>query len=64
LLNLFGKGKAQAKWRSRARLVDPHRTKITLVVGTRPKRLPPWVYRGLQTPHSAERKAAAEISRQ
>jgi hypothetical protein len=36
------------KWRSRAMLVDPHRTRITLAPSMKARRVPPWVYRNLQ----------------
>lgn len=45
-LNLFWrKGKAKERWRVRAMLVDPHKTRITLGLTKKTKRLPPWVYR-------------------
>jgi len=45
-LNLFWrKGKAKERWRVRAMLVDPHKTRITLGFTRRTKRLPPWVYK-------------------
>ncbi len=48
-MNLFHRaGRGMAKWRSRAMLVDPHKTKINLAPASKPRRLPPWVYRNLQ----------------
>lgn len=38
------KGNARKKWRTRALLVDPHRTRIILELSTKPRRVPPWVY--------------------
>jgi len=44
-LRLFWrKGNAKKKWRLRARLVDPHKTKIILELTAKPRHVPPWVY--------------------
>jgi hypothetical protein len=61
-MKLFRKtSKAQQKWRTSARMVDMHKTKITLlrsirVPESRSNHLPPWIYERLQlTPPSAEK---------
>jgi hypothetical protein len=57
-MKLFGRaGRARMKWRSRAMLVDPHKTKITLAVATKARRLPPWVYRDLHVAEAKSRRA-------
>jgi len=49
-LKLFDKtGKARKKWRTRAMLVDPHKTRIRLAPTVKPRRIPPWVYKSLQS---------------
>jgi hypothetical protein len=47
-MKLFGrKRKAREKWRSKARLIDFHETKITLISTKRFKHAPPWIYKKL-----------------
>jgi len=47
-MNLFRrKGRAREKWRARARMIDLRKTKLTLTEGSKPKRVPPWVYKRL-----------------
>ncbi len=41
-------GKAKKKWRGRAWLVDPRKTKLTLMTSdstVKPKHVPPWIYK-------------------
>jgi hypothetical protein len=45
-LTLFGKARnAKKKWRTKALLVDPHKTRIFFEFTVRQKRSPPWIYR-------------------
>jgi len=47
-MKLFSrKRKAREKWRSKARLIDFHETKITLISTRRIKHVPPWIYKKL-----------------
>ena len=51
-MKLFNKvGKAKKKWRSKAWIVDCHKTKLTIMSSTsiKPKHVPPWIYRKLQS---------------
>jgi len=51
-MKLFNKvRKAKKKWRSKAWIVDCHKTKLTIMFSTsiKPKHVPPWIYRKLQT---------------
>lgn len=52
-MNLFKKtGKAKEKWRTKARMIDLHKTKVTLLCATKPKpqpeHLPQWIYERLR----------------
>lgn len=56
-MNLFHRAeRGMVKWRSRAMLVDPHKTKIILAPASKPRRLPSWVYKGLQASSKNEDK--------
>ncbi len=48
-MELFGRRTRGAKkWRTKAMLVDFHKTKITLSPSRKPKRVPPWMYEELK----------------
>jgi hypothetical protein len=38
------------KWRTKAMLMDPHKTLITIELSDRRKHVPPWVYKNLVEP--------------
>jgi hypothetical protein len=45
---MFGHKKGQVKkWRSRARMIDPHKTKLTLETSSKAVHVPPWMTRSL-----------------
>lgn len=44
-------GDGKKKWRERALLVDPHKTRITLEPTVKTKRVPPWIYRKTEDTH-------------
>jgi len=51
-MNLLKRDNARKKWRARAWMVNPNKTKIILVadaVGPKRKRVPPWVFKQLHT---------------
>ena len=44
-MELFGRRtRGVKKWRTKAMLVDFHKTKISLSHSRKPKRVPPWMY--------------------
>ena len=49
IMNLFNRPKTMKKWRKKAWLIDPNKTKITLIpsASSRKKHVPAWVYRNL-----------------
>ena len=50
-MNLFKRDNAKKRWRKKAWMVNPNKTKIILVATAVPKRkhVPPWIYRQLDT---------------
>jgi hypothetical protein len=59
-------GKARKKWHRKAWLIDPNRTIITLVstATSRPKHVPPWVYKRELDPSIQEMYAMSSIRKQ
>jgi hypothetical protein len=46
MMKLFRRmGKAKKKWRRKAWLADPNKTRIIFESTTRPKHVPPWIFK-------------------